>query len=152
MSAAAPARATGSPARPGRGRRAGSPHLSPAPDAGRRRGVRPALVAGVIISAASLFLLVVCNVLIAQGQFERTKLVVRQEAEQHRYEDLRLDVAERSSPEAIVSAAVALGMVVPDQVEYIEAAVLVAPGSGDRTATTLDESWEDIKASLGPEP
>ncbi len=152
MSAAAPRRTARTPDRAvpaGRGR---PRHLEPAPDLGRRRRVRLALAAGVIVSAASLFVMVACGVLIVQGQFERADLGERQELEQRRYETLRLEVAERSAPDAIVSAATALGMVVPDQVEYIEARVPVGSDSSDRTATTLDESWEDVKASLGSEP
>lgn len=152
MSVAAPRRAAGSAARPAPVERARAPHLRPVPDPGRRRRARLALVAGVIVSAASLFLMVACNVWIAQGQFERARLTERQDVEQRRYEGLRLDVAERSSPEAIVSAATGLGMVVPDQVEYVEASVPASSDVKDRTATTLDESWEDVKASLASAP
>jgi len=106
----------------------------------------------VTVAVASLFLMVACSVLIAQGQFERARLVERQEAAQRRYEGLRLDVAERSSPDAIVSAATRLGMIVPDQVDYVEASVAASPDPSDRTATTLDESWGEVKASLGSEP
>ena len=106
----------------------------------------------MIVAAGSLFVAVAFSVLNAQGQFERADLAQRQEAEQNRYEGLRLEVAERSSPEAVVSAAEALGMVVPDQVEYIEAEVPAVTDGVDRTATTLGESWEDVKASLGSTP
>ena len=152
MSAAAPRKVAAGATRPAPAERARAPHLRPAPDPGRRRRARVALVAGVIVSGASLFLMVACNVWIAQGQFERARLAERQDVEQRRYEALRLDVAERSSPEAIVSAAAGLGMVVPDQVEYVEASVPTSPVVTDRTATTLDESWGDVKASLASAP
>lgn len=152
MSVAAPRRATQKSVRPAPSPRGRARHLQPAPDAGRRRRVRLALVAGVVVSVASLFLMVASSVLIVQGQFVRADLAERQELEQRRYETLRLEVAERSSPGAIVSAATDLGMIVPDQVEYIEARIPSRPEAADRTATTLDESWEDVKASLGSEP
>ncbi len=152
MSAAAPRRLARTATRPAPVERPRSAHLRPAPDPRRRRRVRLALVAGVIVAAGSLFVAVAFSVLIAQGQFERADLAQRQEAEQNRYEGLRLEVAERSSPEAVVSAAEALGMVVPDQVEYIEAEVPAVTDGVDRTATTLGESWEDVKASLGSTP
>lgn len=114
--------------------------------------MRLALAAGVLVSSASLFLIVASNVLIAQGQFELAELAGQRDVEQQRYERLRLEVAERSSPEKVVSAAVALGMMVPDQIDYVSAPAAAPHGETDRTASTLDESWEDVKASLAAEP
>lgn len=153
MSARADRAVARAPARRAPVERPRAPHLRPAPEIRRRRRrVRLALSAGVLVSAVSLFVMVASNVLIMQGQFERARISDRQEIEQRRYEHLRLEVAQRSSPEAVVSAAVALGMVTPDQVEYVEAAVAPRSTEGDRTATTLDKSWEDVKASLASEP
>lgn len=153
MSAPARSRAARPAARPAPAERGRARHLRPAPDLHRRRRrVRLALAAGVLVSAASLFLIVASNVLIAQGQFELAELAGQQDVEQQRYERLRLEVAERSSPEKVVSAAVALGMVVPDQIDYVSAPAAAPTGETDRTASTLDESWEDVKASLAAEP
>ena len=126
-------------------------HLRTAPDRRRSRRLRLALAAGVLVSGASLFAIVAINVVIAQGQFELADLSdARDEARVH-YQQLRLEVAERSSPEKVVSAAAALGMVAPDRVEYIS--VPDAPKQeSDKAADTLDESWEDVKASLGTAP
>lgn len=128
-------------------------HLRVAPQHAGARRARIALGVGVLVSVASLFLLVASNVLIAQGQFELARLAHDQELEQRRYERLRLEVAEQSAPSQVVSAAQALGLVVPDQVEYVVAPE-AAPGeeNDDRTASTLGESWDEVKASLAAQP
>lgn len=124
---------------------------SPRP-AGARRA-RLVLVAGIVVSVASLFLLVASNVLIAQGQFELARLADHQEQEQRRYERLRLEVAEQSAPEQVVSAAQMLGLVVPERIEYVVAPEAAPQGdTGDRTASTLDRSWDEVKASLAARP
>lgn len=126
-------------------------HVAPRP-AGSRRA-RLVLAAGVVVSVASLFLLVASNVLIVQGQFELVRLADSQEQEQRRYERLRLEVAERSAPSQVVSAAQQLGLVVPERIEYVVAPEAAPPGeTGDRTASTLGQSWDQVKASLAAQP
>lgn len=125
--------------------------VAPRPAGGRR--ARLVLAAGVVVSVASLFLLVASNVLIAQGQFELVRLADSQEQEQRRYERLRLEVAERSAPSQVVSAAQQLGLVVPERIEYVVAPEAAPPGeTGDRTASTLGQSWDQVKASLAAQP
>jgi hypothetical protein len=82
----------------------------------RRRRARLIVVLGVVVTAASMFLLVAFHVFAVQSAFELDALQRQLTAEQRRYGMLRDEVATRSAPEAIARGAEALGMVRPEQV------------------------------------
>lgn len=149
MTAAAPRRA---PA-PARSREAGRAHLRVAasPPRGRRR---LGFWLGTGLSVAAVFLLVAFHVFAVQHAFEIDRLAQEREREEQRYERLRRDVATRTSPEAIVTAAGELGMVVASRVETFDEPESPAPAASgppaDEAASTLAQSWDDAKGSLGP--
>jgi len=147
MSTAAPRRAP-APGRRPEPRAAG--HLRVAPDAPRRRAP-VAFWVGVAASVAAVFVLVAFHVLAVQHAFAMDRIVEQRRVEEQRYERLRRDVATLSSPEAIVRAAERLGMVVAPTVDYIDVPPAAPTGeSADETASTLAQSWDDAKGSLGP--
>lgn len=148
----APARLPAAP-RPGRdapGERRQHLRVAPAP---RRRGVRAACWAGALLAIVSLFAVVAAHAALAQGQVELERLGAAHAEELRRYERLRLQVAEQSAPDAIVTAAVRLGMVPADGVEYLDVPAAAPSGSPvDQTSSTLDRSWDQAKPSLGTRP
>jgi hypothetical protein len=100
---------------------------------------------------AATFLLVAFHVFAVQQAFAIDRLAEQRRVEEQRYERLRRDVATLSSPEAIVRAAEQLGMVVAPTVDYIDVPPAAPTGAPtDETASTLAESWDDAKGSLGP--
>ncbi|MGQ0824061.1 MAG: hypothetical protein ACT4OX_03335 [Actinomycetota bacterium] len=104
-----------------------------------------------VVTAASLFVLVSFHVLAVQHAFELDDLAAQRATEERRYERLRVEVASRSSPAAIVEAAYAIGMVRASEVEYIEAPLAAPRGRpSGRTSDTLGDTWDEAKTSLGP--
>ena len=123
-------------------------HLRVVPDV-RARRLRWILVLGVVVVVASTFLLVVFNVLVAQGQIELDRLSQRLEEEQRTYERRRLEVAELAAPGSLLAAAEALGMVRPEQVGYVEAPEAARAGAEeDTTSSTLEDSRDVVRSSL----
>lgn len=115
-----------------------------------RRRIRVALTLSVVLTVGSLFALVGINVVIAQGQFELDRLSAEAEAEQRRYEDLRLEVAQLVAPENVVRAAEDLGLVGADTVEYLDVPIVgVASLDDELTQSTLATTWTEGKSSLG---
>lgn len=96
---------------------------------GRRRR-RPSRGAVLIIAMTVVFCALlasaVFHALLAQGQQQLDRTDRHVNTAQQRYEKLRLQVDDLSSPQRIVSAAQNLGMITPDKVETITP----APGSG----------------------
>ena len=131
----------------------GPAHRSVAARRARAR-VLGVLVLGVV--AAALFGLVTSHVALTQGQFRLHTLREKAEAEQARYERLRLQVAELESPARVVAVAQErLGMVPPPGVTYLSPAGPVS-GAGDDTepgqeAATTDD-WSTVKRQLASRP
>lgn len=120
--------------------------LAPTP---RRRRFRVAVALTAILVVGSLFALVGINVLLVQGQYELDALRSQVEAEQRRYETLRLEVAELVAPERIIAAAGELGLAAAETVDWVEAPVPATPSSGpDMTTETLTETWREGKYHL----
>jgi hypothetical protein len=90
----------------------------------RRRRARLIMFGAAAVSAASMFGLVAFHVFAVQSSFQLDKLQKELTSEQRRYGMLRDEVAMRSSPQAVASAAEALHMVRPSQVT-----VLHVPGA-----------------------
>ncbi len=127
------------------------PHLRVAPDVFRRRRRARLAVWGVTaISVASLFVLVAFHVFAVQYAFQLDRLDRARVVEERRYERLRADVATRSSPDAVVAAAQALGLVPAERIEYLEVPEAAPRGQKlDRTAQTLDQTNDEAKPALG---
>lgn len=91
------------------------------PDAPRIARPRLGLVGTVLLGAvfAALFALAAMHTLVVQAQFRLDRLEQQVAERVERVEALRVDVARAESPEAIVAAAEALGMVRPPERIYL---------------------------------
>lgn len=120
----------------------------------RRRQPRVGLWIGSIATAVSLFLLVAFNVFMVQGQFELDSIAKQRTIEQRQYALLRDKVATMSAPATIVQKARALGMVdAPNGPTYIDAPPAAPTRThGDRTSSTLKQTYSDTKAALDAGP
>lgn len=101
----------------------------------------------VISIATCVFGLVLLNIYLAQSSFRLADLqskVVTAEAE-HR--NMRLKVAVNESPEKVAAAAGALGLVAPEQQEYIE-----GRPTEIRLAKAPPRELDGVKAVLGRNP
>jgi hypothetical protein len=116
-------------------------HLRAVPPRGRRQP-RFGLWIGSIVTAASLFLLVAFNVFMVQGQFELDRIDQQRTLEQKEYASLRAQVADLSSPEAIVGKATSLGLITPPNgPTFLHAPTAGAtPPPRDDTATTQKDT------------
>ena len=122
-------------------------------EAERARLVRQLVVAAAVIGALCLFGVVVFHVLLTQNQFRLDKLQEQSLERQAEYDRLRLQVAELESPDRIIAAAHALGMVSPPKVTYL-APTIEEPGDVDTPALNADQasdgesSWSTVKPHL----
>jgi hypothetical protein len=118
----------------------------------RRVGPIAWLLGALVVVA--LLAAVAFHVQLAQGQLELDRLERKTAAARERYQQLRLQFAQQSSPAAIGQRAAALGMVHAGDVPTY----LVVPGgdpstpSPDQTSTTLKEGWKKVKPHLGTQP
>ena len=108
---------------------------------------RPHFALFVSVVALGLLAIVGTYAFLAQQQFEVDRLQKQRTAEQKKYEQLRLEVAELSAPERIVNSAQQLGMVTPAQVTYIQVTASL-PAASDPTAEVLSDGWQNVKADL----
>lgn len=86
-----------------------------------RRRLTPAL--GVVLTAglfALLFAVAIAHTLLVQGQIRLDAIDASLATEQARYQELRNEVAAMESPARIVGAAQELGMVIPDDLVYLQ--------------------------------
>jgi hypothetical protein len=109
--------------------------------------------AGVALTAllfATLFAVAGAHTLIAQGQIRLDGLDEQVRTEQARYQQLRKDVAEGESPERVVAAAEAQGMVAPSDLVYLQpdAATEGSADSSTSVARQADGSWSTVKPLL----
>jgi cell division protein FtsL len=119
---------------------------------------------GVVLTAlvfAVLAALVGAHTLIAQGQMRLDSLDRKVQDEQARYQQLRKQVAEAESPDRIVAAAEAQGMVSPTDLVYLQPATDDAGSAGlddaedradgagsDRAERETASSWSTVKPLL----
>ena len=153
-----------------------SPRPTPRPAPRRTEPARPALrvvrpnertarrltpaggVALTVVLFAVLAGLAGAHSLIAQSQIRLDRLDAEVRTEQARYQALRRDVASMESPERVVAAAEAQGMVTPDDLVYLQPAGAERPdetatqASGDpddgATARPATGSWSTVKPML----
>lgn len=147
--------------------RAPSPRLKSTPRPDHLRVVRPAErrsarlrpVTAVVLTALLfllLFAVAVTQTMLVQGQVRLDELDRKLATEQGRYQELRIRVATFESPERIVSAAQAQGMVAPDDLVYLQPSIPDASTSGDEPADTTtaaagkgdDNDWSTVKPLL----
>lgn len=119
------------------------------PPATRRAHARLTALLLMLVVGAALFGLVTSHVALTQGQFRLDDLRQRADAEQDRYERLRLQVAELESPGRIVAAAQErLGMVPPPGVTYLSPVGPVADRHADDDGTSSTAAWSSVKRQL----
>ena len=139
------------PARPAPARR---PHLRVVrPDERPVRRLTPkGGVALTILLFAVLAGLAGAHTLIAQGQIRLDRIDAEVRAEQARYQQLRRDVAAMESPERVVAAAEAQGMVTPDDLVYLQPSDATITERAERAgaADGAPASAEDDGAAARP--
>ena len=115
---------------------------------------------GGVVLTALLFVVLAAlagaHTLIAQGQIRLDGIDEKVQAEQLRYQQLRKDVAQAESPERIVAAAEAQGMVAPsDLVDLQPPTDEGVRGASDTEASAyVDDasSWDTVKPLLESAP
>jgi hypothetical protein len=114
---------------------------------------------GVALTAlmfATLFAIAGAHSLLVQGQIRLDELDAQLTTEQGRYQELRKDVAAMESPERIVSAATALGMIIPQDLVYLQPAEAEvtdgdqagASDGGAEVTERTESSWSTVKPML----
>jgi cell division protein FtsL len=129
----------------------------------RRRGrirIAGMVLAGLVI--ALLFAAVGMHVELAQNQFRLDSIDAQATAQQTKYQQLRLQVDQLSSPQRIVGIAQGkLGMVAPGTVTYLSpASATSGPAStaaagtaqGGPPTATAPAGWSTIKPQLAASP
>jgi hypothetical protein len=125
-------------------------------DEPRRRRVSP--IVGVACTAllfVGLFALAGTHTLLVQGQIRLDALGDEVSAEQARYQELRLRVAELEAPSRVVAAAQErLGMVPPAQLVYLSPTEPVPAGpavaAGPTGATPAEQAGDDAWTVIKP--
>ena len=122
----------------------------------RRLRVGGMALAGFVI--ALLFAAVGMHVMLAQNQFRLNQLANRAAAQQAKYQQLRLQVDQLSSPQVIIAAAEGrLGMVPAGNVTFLNPSSATA-GRSDAIAqsgpapATAPAGWSTIKPQLAANP
>ena len=112
-------------------------------------------LAGAVLTALVFVVLAAlagAHTLIAQGQIHLDELDAKVEAEQARYQELRKDVAQAESPERIVAAAEADGMVTPTDLEYLQPptddGIRTDGAPADGSVARGSDPWSTIKPLL----
>ena len=122
------------------------------PDERVRRRLTPK--AGVVLTVVLFVVLLAVagsQSLLVQAQVRLDAVDKQLTAEQQRYQQLRKDLAEMESPERIVAAAQAQGMVTPSDLVYLQPD---EPGSSspssdaDAEVARTSERWSDVKPLL----
>lgn len=117
------------------------------PEAPPRRRRTGLVVTGLTAALfAALLGLAAVHTLVVQAQFHLDGLEEQLAERRDRVEQLRLRVAERESPDAIVAAAEALGMVRPAERVYL---VPVPPGADPTGSTAVGGDQEPPLAATG---
>lgn len=116
--------------------------------ASRRRLVRWSLRAVAVGTVGLLFLAVALHAEIAAQQSDLQKVRRAVATEQTRYGDLRLQQAQLSTPERIITEARRLGLVSPGAVKYLPSTGPTAPPDEAGGA----DDWTEVKPNLVPRP
>jgi cell division protein FtsL len=111
-------------------------------------------VFGVLLAVA------VAQTVLVQGQGRLDQLDAQLTVEQARYQELRLEVAQLESPERVVAAAQAQGMVTPDDLVYLQPEATdheatAGAGQPDPVVAGVTEQsapWDAVKPLLGEAP
>lgn len=103
------------------------------------------ILVGLAVTAAFL-LVTYARIALDRSAFQLDDLDRRMEAEETRYWQLRVEVAELQAPERITGAAADLGLVYPDRVVTVE-----VPGISAHP-TAAEDRWADLKAQLSARP
>jgi cell division protein FtsL len=119
----------------------------------RRRRARVLLIGCAALVGLGLLAIASLHVVLTQGQFQLEKLEEKAAAEQARYEQLRLEVAQLESPERVVAAAQQrLGMIPAPGVTYLSPSgpATDAPPARyrDGDVPAEGESWARVKPHL----
>jgi hypothetical protein len=122
----------------------------------RAQARRVRLIAWLLgaLVVVALLAAVAFHVQVAQGQLELDRLEHKTAAARERYQQLRLQFAQQSSPAAIGERATALGMVHAGDVPTYLVVPNAEPSTPatDQTSTTLQEGWKKVKPHLGTQP
>lgn len=124
------------------------------------RGLRRLTPRAGLLLTAFLFLVLFAvagaQSLLVQGQLRLDATEKRLAAEQARYQELRKDLAGMESPERIVAAAQAQGMVTPSDLVYLQPTDAdLGDGAGTEADSTVqgNRDWSSVKPLLEtPEP
>lgn len=117
----------------------------------RRIGVR----ASVLAVAAAVLGVVVVHATMAEREVRLDDVAAATQRAQRRYELLRLEYAQQSSPQAVIDRATRLGMVPAPSPRYLSAPGAVdqgSPADGPTTAASLEEDWGKVKPNLVAAP
>jgi cell division protein FtsL len=132
-----------------------------APSERVRRRLTPGMA--VLLTAAlfaTLLAVAVAHTVLVEGQVRLDQLDRQLVDEQARYQELRTEVAQLESPERIVQSANEMGMVTPDDLQYLQPpapdASTVGPTTGDDDEPAADPTvgaepdrpWADVKPLL----
>jgi cell division protein FtsL len=120
---------------------------------------RVLLAASSVLAIVVVFGLVYLHVVLAQRQFELDRLNQQASQAQTQYQNLRLQVAQLSSPQQIISTAEGkLGMRQPASVTYLSPSATAASSTTPASTTHSDEApagdadWPQIKPLLSATP
>jgi len=117
----------------------------------RRIGVR----AAVFATAAAVLGVVVVHATMAEREVRLDDVAAGTQRAQRRYELLRLEYAQQSSPQAVIDRATRLGMVPAPSPRYLSAPGAVeegTPPNGSTTAASMEEDWGKVKPNLVAAP
>jgi cell division protein FtsL len=127
----------------------------------RRRRLTPAMAVLATTGVfATLLAVAVAHTVLVEGQVRLDELDAQLVEEQARYQELRTRVAELESPDRIVEAAKGQGMVIPDDLVYLQPSApdvsTVGPTTGDddepaadpTVGADPDRAWSDMKGLL----
>jgi cell division protein FtsL len=131
----------------------------------RKRRLTPGMA--VLLTAAlfaTLLALAVAHTVLVGGQVRLDELDAQLVEEQARYQELRAEVAALESPTRIVQSASDMGMVSPDDLQYLQPPApdvsTVGPAAGDDNEPAVDptvgaddlaepdRTWADVKPLL----
>ena len=111
--------------------------------------VSPGLVVvSLLMVVVVTFGVAIAQVFVAQGQVRLDRMEEELSLEQDRYQALRKDVAELESPSRVVAAAEKQGMVVPEDVVYLQPSTPEVEGASPTGGVEADTAWSTVKPLL----
>lgn len=110
-------------------------------------------IAVTVLLFVALFAVAVSHALLIEGQGRLDRLEQQVAKEQARYEEQQVERANLEAPERILSDAEALGMVEPEEVDWLAQSQAVDRDSGgDEAEESPDTSYPDVKPYLDTTP